>query len=179
MAATTGTKPVEESIERVNDEVAVGSDLEFQRKWWRFTRAIWIVFTAIVIADLLGCFGRGYFANARLRTNDSSMDVKYERIERFSTPSILRIEFGPSAIHDGKVQLWVSDTLIDALGNQRVIPEPVTSVVDRGGVLYTFGAASTPAAAAFALEPKGPGMYELAIRSAGGQELRPRIFVMP
>ena len=55
MPSQAPTKPVEDTISKVNDEIAVGSDLEFQRKWWRFTHLIWIVFTAIVIADLLGC----------------------------------------------------------------------------------------------------------------------------
>jgi hypothetical protein len=159
MASPAPTKPVEESISKVNDEIAVGSDLEFQRKWWRFTRVIWIVFAGIVIADLLGCFGRGPFANARVRTSDGTIDMKYERIERFSTPSILRIQFGPAAIHDGKIQLWASETLINSLGNQRVIPQPLTSTVGQNGVLYTFAATTVPAGIAFSLEPTAPGIY--------------------
>jgi hypothetical protein len=36
----SSAKPVEHTIEKVNDEIAVGSDLEFQRRWWRFERVI-------------------------------------------------------------------------------------------------------------------------------------------
>ena len=178
MASATQTKPVEDSIAKV-DDLAVGSDLEFQRKWWRFANVIWIVFAAVIVADLLGCFGRGFVANSHLRTNDGTMDVKYERIERFSTPSALRIQFGESAIRDGKVQLWISDKFIKSLSNQRVIPQPLSSVVGQGGVLYTFLAASPPAAIEFSLEPTAPGIYDLAMRVPGSEELRPRIFVMP
>ena len=179
MAASAPTKPVEDTISKVNDDIAVGSDLEFQRKWWRFTRVIWIVFTGVVIADLLGCFGRGPLANAHLRTNDGTMDVKYERIERFSTPSILRIQFGPNAIRDGKIQLWVGESMVKPLGNQRVVPQPLTSGVGQGGILYTFAATGLPASVEFALEPAAPGIYEASIRVPGSQELNPRIFVMP
>ncbi len=179
MASPAPTKPVEDSVAKVNDEVAVGSDLDFQRRWWRFTRVVWIFFTAVVIADLLGCFGRGPLANARARTNDGSMDVKYERIERFSTPSILRIRFGPNAIHDGKIQLWVSESLIHSLGNQRVIPQPFTSTVGQNGVLYTFLATNVPADVAFSLEPAAPGIYHLQMRVPGFDELDPAIYVMP
>jgi len=179
MASPAPTKPVEDSIAKVNDEVAVGSDLEFQRKWWRFTRVVWIVLTGIVIADLLGCFGRGPLANARARTSDGTMNVKYERIERFSTPSILRIQFGPTAIHDGKIQLWVSETVINSLGNQRVIPQPLTSTVGQNGVLYTFAVTTIPAEVAFSLEPSAPGIYHLQLRVPASEELKRTIYVMP
>ena len=179
MASSAATKPVEDTVSKVNDELAVGSDLEFQHKWWRFTRVLWIVFTAIIVADLLGCFGRGFLANARLQTSDGAMNVKYERIERFSTPSILRVEFGPAAIHDGKIELWISETFIKSLGNQRVVPQPLSSVVGQGGISYTFPATTVPAAVEFALEPLTPGIYNLALRTPGSQELHARIFVMP
>ena len=59
MATKTLTKPVQDSVAKVNDEVAVGEDLEFQRKWWRFENAAWVFFTLIIILDLCGLFGRG------------------------------------------------------------------------------------------------------------------------
>jgi hypothetical protein len=178
MASAT-TKPVEDTVSKVNDELAVGSDLDFQRKWWRFTRGLWIVFAAIIVADLLGCFGRGVVANARIQTRDGAMDVKYERIERFSTPSILRVQFGSSAIHDGKVQLWISDSFIKSLGNQRVVPQPSTSVIEQNGISYSFPASGVPAAVEFELEPLAPGLYHVGLRVPGSEELDPAIFVMP
>jgi hypothetical protein len=179
MAAQAQTKPVEETVSKVDDEIAVGSDLEFQRKWWRFTRVLWFVFTGIVVADLLGCFGRGPVANARIRSNDGTMDVKYERIERFSTPSILRIQFGPTAIHDGTIQLWISDSFIKFLGNQRVVPQPSTSVLGQEGILYTFPATTLPAAVEFAMQPTTPGICDLRMRVPRSEELKARVYVMP
>lgn len=179
MAAATQTKPVEDTISKVNDEVAVGSDLEFQRKWWRFTHVMWIVFACIVIADLLGCFGRGPLANARVRTNDGTMEVKYERIERFSTPSILRVQFGPGAIRDGKIQLWIAESLIKPLGTQRVIPQPLTSVEDRGGILYTFPTTALPASVQFELEPIFPGIYDTSLQVPDAEKVNLRMYVMP
>jgi hypothetical protein len=173
------TKPVEDSVAKVNDEFAVGEDLDFQHGWWRFERAVWVLFTLIVIADLLGCFGRGFLANARVRAPDGSLDLQYERVERFSTPSILRAKFGPDAIHDGKVQLWVSNNLIKDLGNQRVIPQPAESVLDNDGILYTFPTKPRSDTVEFALEPASPGVYDLELRVPGYQQLKARIFVVP
>jgi hypothetical protein len=68
MVSKPFTKPVEDSVARVNYEVAVGEDLEFQRKWWKFENAAWVLFTLIIIIDLLGVFGRGPVAKAKHRT---------------------------------------------------------------------------------------------------------------
>jgi len=80
------TQPVTDSVTKVNDEIAVGSDLRFQHRWWRFERTMWVVFVIIVVLDALGTFGRGWAANAQEKTHDGTMDVKYERIERFRPP---------------------------------------------------------------------------------------------
>jgi hypothetical protein len=178
-SSTTHTQPVGDTVAKVNDEVAVGSDLEFQQKWWRFTRTLWIVFAILIVADLLGCFGRGFVANAHARTSDGAMNVRYERIERFSSPSIFRIEFGPAAIRDGKIRLWVGESVIKCLGAQRVVPQPESSVIGQGGITYTFPASTIPAFVEFALEPTGPGIYTLPLRIPGSSHLSPKIFVMP
>jgi len=116
MATKPVTKPVQDSVARVNNEVAVGEDLDFQRKWWRFENAAWAFFTLIIVLDLAGLFGRGPIAKAERRTADGTIDVKYERIERTDSPSIMTIRFGPSAIQDGKIQLYVSNSLSNRWG---------------------------------------------------------------
>lgn len=173
------TTKVEDSVPKVNNEVAVGEDLEFQQGWWRFERAIWVFFAVLVLLDIFGVFGRGWFANAETKSSDGTMDVHYERVERFSSASILNIDFGPNAIHDGKIQLWVSASLVSKLGNQRVVPQPVNSVVGDAGILYTFDANRPPASVQFALQPGGPGIFPLEMRVPGAQPVTMKIVVMP
>ena len=99
------SKPVKDSVAKVNNEIEVGENLDFQRKWWRFENVVWVFFTLIILLDLAGLFGRGPIAKAERRSADGTIDVKYERIERTDSPSILTIDFGPSAIQDGKITL--------------------------------------------------------------------------
>src|SRR4051794_17000759 len=136
--------PDEHATSRVNNELSVGSDMQFQRKWWRFEKVIWWLLLFVVVGALLGVFGRGFLAKSKASTKDGSIQVEYDRFARYSTPSTIRVEFGPQAEHDGKVQLWASNDLLKTLGYQRVAPEPVQSVLDRGGVLYTFPALASP-----------------------------------
>lgn len=171
--------PVDSHISKVNDEIAVGADLDFQRRWWRFETAVWLLFTAILILDLIGLFGRGPLAKAHVETADHSVRITYERIERFSTPSTLTVHFDPSSVHDGKTQIWVSDSVVKELGNQRVVPEPLSAALDHDGVLYTFAAAPVPDSVQFSLQPRNPGVYRFAVRVAGSEQLTAPVLVMP
>ncbi len=179
MATKPFTKPVDDTVAKVDNEVAVGEDLDFQRKWWRFENAAWVIFTLIIILDLAGLFGRGPIAKAERRTADGTMDVKYERIERTDSPSIMSIEFGPSAIQQGKIQLYVSSSLVKSLGTQRVIPAPQNTVIGEGGLTYTFPATKPPASVDLALQPSGPGIYDFTVGVVGGQPVHARIVVVP
>jgi hypothetical protein len=173
------SKPVGDSVAKVNDEVAVGEDLDFQRKWWRFENAAWVIFTLIIVLDLAGLFGRGPIAKAERRSADGAMDIKYERIERTDSPSILTIQFAQSAIKDGKIQLYVSNSLVKQLGTQRVIPAPQDTVIGEGGLTYTFPASRAPAIVDLALQPEGPGIYNFTIGVVGGQPVQAKVVVVP
>jgi hypothetical protein len=179
MATKSFTKPVEDSVSKVNDEVAVGEDLEFQRKWWRFENAAWVFFTLIIVLDLSGLFGRGPLAKAERRTADGTIDVKYEYIERTDSPSIMTIQFGPSAIHDGKIHLYIDDSLVKPLGTQRVIPAPQDTLVGDGGLTYTFPASKLPASVDLALQPSGPGVFDFTLGVVGAERVRARVVVVP
>ncbi len=177
MSQVAFQKPVGDSVSKVNDEIAVGEDLGFQRSWWKFERVVWIFFGLLIVADLAGAFGRGPLADAHLE--NSAMAVKYERIERAESPSMLHIDFNASSIHDGKVQLFVSDSIVNKLGAERVIPAPEVSVVGNGGITYTFPATSTPASVAFALQPDSPGIEHFAVQVPGAAPLQARIVIVP
>ncbi len=107
--------------------------------------------------------------------------MKYERIERFGTPSVLTIHFSPQAVRDGKIQLWVSDSILKQLGNQRVVPQPMESVLDSGGIRYTFAASQQANSAGFALQPSTPGIYAFTMRlpQLPQDELHAKVLVMP
>ena len=75
MVTKPSTTPVTQSAPRVNDEIEVGEDLEFQRKWWRFENLAWILFTLVIVLDIAGLFGRGPIAKAERRSADGAIDV--------------------------------------------------------------------------------------------------------
>jgi hypothetical protein len=172
-------KAVGDDVPMVDNKVAVGADLEFQRKWWKFERYVWIFFSLVLIADLSGALGRGPLANAEGRTADGMLRVKYERVERANTASIMTILPQASAVKNGKLKLYVSDSVLKAFGAQRVIPEPEVSAVGGGGVTYTFAATEVPMTIQIELKPSFIGMHAFRIAVAGGQPMDAKAFVLP
>ena len=172
-------KPVEQDSVSKSGEVAVGEDLGFQRKWWVFERVIWSFFVLVIICDLLGLFGRGWLAQAQRATPDGALTLHYERIERTSTPSIMTLRFSPAAIHDGRIQVYISDSLVKPLGAQRISPQPAISAIGNGGITYSFAATQTPADAEISLEPGTPGPHRFRVQLAGDAPIDASIFVVP
>lgn len=173
------TQPVEDSVPKVDNAIAVGEDLDFQRRWWKFERVVWSFFLLILLCDALGLFGRGWLSKAQRSTADGTLNVKYERIERASTPSIMTIQLGQPAIQNGAAHLFVSESVIKELGNQRVAPQPASSVVGNGGITYTFPASEVPATVQLALEPSFPGIHHFTVQVPGSEPVVGTVTVVP
>lgn len=180
MSTPARTRSIEDSLPRDRNELSVGENLDFQRRWWRFEHVVWVVFTLIVALDIAGVFGRGPVAKVHKSTPDGAMNLTYERFQRFQTPSIISIHFGPNAVRDGKLQLWVSQSLITKAGNQRIIPQPASSELKDQGLLYTWAAGQNPDSADFAVEPSSPGVYRFSFRlPALADEFTETVIVWP
>jgi len=170
--------PIEDSVPKVGP-IAVGENLDFQRKWWRFEHIVWSIFLVILVCDLLGLFGRGWLAKATRTTSDGAMTVRYERLERTSTPSVITLQFGSAAIANGNIQFFVSDSLVKGLGAERIAPEPALSTIGNGGILYTFAATKSPAMVQIQLEPSFPGMHQFRVQRIGSEPIQAKVFVFP
>ncbi|HEX4771944.1 MAG TPA: hypothetical protein VH351_13990 [Bryobacteraceae bacterium] len=178
-SAPSQTKPVEDSIAKVNNEFAVGSDPEFQFRWERFESIVWAILIIFVLLSVAGVFGRGPAAKSRLQASDGSLQVEYERVQRFGAPSLVRITFPASSVQNGSLQLWVSESLIKALGAQRVIPQPAESKIDNQGILYTFPVTTGSGLVEFSTEPLSIGSSQIAFGVPGKANVQAKVFVLP
>ena len=168
-----------DEVPKIGDAVAVGENLAFQERWWTLETVVWGLFVCVLIADALGAFGAGWLAHAEVNDPASAMHMHYDRVARTGTPNKLAIEFAPGAEGDGKVHLLVSDSIAKELGAQRVIPQPETSAITSGGMLYTFPAGKTPGEVDFELAPGAPGMYHFSVQVPGHSAVERRVVVMP
>lgn len=167
-------------VPKVDNAVAVGEDLGFQERWWNFERVVWSIFALILVADVLGVFGRGWLAKAELKNPESGMHVKYERVERAMTPSVVSIQFDQSAVRNGSVHLYVSNSVVRDLGESRVIPQPEHSVIGDGGVLYDFPTqGKDPLTVQLELQPSFPGVHPFTLQVPGMAATGSRVVVVP
>jgi hypothetical protein len=171
--------PVGNSVPKVNEEVAVGEDLEFQRAWWRFEGIAWGLFTLIIALDLAGAFGRGPLAHARLASTDGSLEVRYDRIQRTGTSSLMTIELNAPSVQGDRATLFVSDELVRHLGAQRIIPQPAMTRVGGGGLTYSFLAAGQPVIVRIELEPPAPGVFRFVLSGGAGNSVSGKAWVVP
>ena len=179
MPTQSKTKPVEDTVAKVNGEFAVGEDLIFQRKWWKFSTGVWTLFTILLAASLLGLLGRGPLAKSHRATNDGALDVDYEKVQRYGTPSVMKVRLGPNAVRDGQVRLWVSDTLFQEMGSDKISPQPASSVVGSGGVWLVFADAGSPAKIQITLQPVAAGRNQFEMKTLASESLRLPVLVMP
>ncbi|MBB6144545.1 hypothetical protein HNQ77_002497 [Silvibacterium bohemicum] len=179
MAQPIYRKAVEDTVPKVNNEIAVGEDVEFQRKWWKFEKLVWAAFICFVLLDLAGVFGRGPLSKAHLATADGTVNVSYERVQRTGTPSTLKVEFRDRAIRNKQIRLWAGEDLVSKLGNKQIAPQPATSAVGDGGLHYTFPATTEPAEIVFSLQPPSPGLYDLSLGVDDFPAFHFKILVMP
>jgi hypothetical protein len=180
MSQTEFTTPVIDSVPKVNREVAVGEDLEFQRRWWRFEMIVWTLFVLVLLCALLGLFGRGWLARTQRSSPDGSLTIQYDRIQRTGSPSDLTLTIGPRAMHNGQIRLFLSRSTITRLGAQRISPQPEKSTLGDGGIIYTFPVQVLPASVVVSLEPSEPGRF--AFRAALPElntSLESRVIVVP
>ena len=180
MAQTAfSTKIDETAVPKVDDAVAVGEDLTFQEHWWTFERLIWSFFVLVLVADALGLFGQGWLAKATAGGQQNALTLRYERIERATTPSQLEVRFDPAAATNGAYQLFVSDSVIGDLGAQRIAPQPAGSQIGNGGITYTFPSIGGAARVLIELEPAKIGVHHFTVQVPGHPAIQTRVVVLP
>ncbi|MFN2398187.1 MAG: hypothetical protein ABR543_06035 [Gemmatimonadaceae bacterium] len=119
-------------------EFEIDQDLAFQRKEWRVERVGWLVMLGLVLATLLGAFGRGVLSGAEGEVEGGALRVNYERITRHESPSHLYVRLAPSLLDGEHVSLWIDRKYVEAVEMTRIIPQPERVVLGQNRVTYAF-----------------------------------------
>ncbi len=124
----------------VNDELEVGFDEPFERRWRVVEHLARGGMLLIVLAALGGFFGEGPFSHRTHKTPDGRLAVDYEPLARFGTTTQVTLHLSSSAADGtiGHVRVFVSTVLVEPLGLQKVLPTPDSTEAVGGGIIYTF-----------------------------------------
>lgn len=111
----------------------------------------------------------------------AGITVKYERVVRYKTPSIIFVRFHPGVIQGKQYLLQISNSIVQQLGEQRIVPEPQASTIIAGGLLYSFpvNANEMPQQVSFALEPATVGSVQIRLDIPGRPPFIRSVFALP
>jgi hypothetical protein len=177
------------TLDAVDDELEIGFDQKFERKWRRLELASQVVMGLFVLAALAGLFGRGPFSHRTYRTADGRLALDFEPVVRAGTTTQITVHFftpeGSKPTGEGAAdpaRLFVSSTVMEPLGLQRVIPQPDGAKAVAGGAVYQFAIPATADSAAvrFMLKPSGIGLVSAEVSDISrGRSLAWRQLVLP
>lgn len=174
----TGVQP---TASRVNDELTLGYNQDFEAQWWRIEVGLWITLSIFVVVGLTGLLGKGPLAHRSTGTQDGALTVNFEWIARYKTPEIMEVRVAPSLYSGGKAHLWLNRAIVEQMGLQRIIPEPVESRPGPNGIGYVFNVedATKPTLILFAKEASKPGTFMEEVKVDAQHDLFMRSITFP
>jgi len=181
----TGVKPeytaVEPTDSQVNDELTLGYDSDFESQWWRIEIGIWITLSIVVILGLTGLLGRGPLAHERRGSADGSLEVDFQRVARYKTPEIMIVRLTPDLYRQRAAHLWLNREIIEEMGLQRIIPQPLESRPGENGIEYVFPVQNPnePTLIRFVKEASKPGIFTEEVRVDSQHDVFLRSIAMP
>lgn len=167
---------------RGEGEIQLDEDRDFQQREWRGQRIGWAVMLLIVLAALLGLFGRGPLARATIGGEGDPVRLRYDRLTRHSSPAVLDIRLGAGvADEDGEVRLWLEREYMREMQVEEIAPEPESMEASENGIVYVFRVADRrrPTRVTFRIQPRGYWLQSGGVGLAGREPLRFRQFVFP
>ncbi|MGI3776068.1 MAG: hypothetical protein ACRYGC_02145 [Janthinobacterium lividum] len=139
--------------DRVNDELEVGYDLVFERRF-HYAEIAGRAFLFLVVAlALSGLLGRGPLSHESVRTPGGGPSADYEPVARYDTPTQVTLHLHP-APGQSTTTVVVDTGFIEPMGLTALQPTPLSSAAHRGGLALTFGVQPTKADTLVRLELK-------------------------
>jgi hypothetical protein len=132
--------------EPVNDELEVGFDSRFERRWHLYEIAGRIVMSLVVVAGMAGLLGSGPYSHRTLHFPSGRLAaIDFEPITRFDTPTQvtlhLRAATGPDG--DRPVEVRLSSNVVEPFGLQNAIPSAIRQRAAHGDVVMTLPVADS------------------------------------
>jgi hypothetical protein len=168
-------------LSTVDGEMELGSNVDFETRWWRLQRATWLVMALLLLGGLAGAFGRGPFDKATAGGPEDALRVEYEPVVHFRTPTILTLHMAADAVAGDVVRIRLGHALLGPLEIERIIPRPLEQVATSDGLLMTFDTThgSREATATIVLQPGTLGPVPVELAAGDRPPIRFHALVLP
>lgn len=149
-------------------------DPAFQRVNWRFERIGWGVMAVLLLAALLGLFGKGPLSHATAGTDNASL--KYQRFAHWESPD--RLTFNVHAQSEETV-LRVSRGYIEGVWVEDITPAPIATRALPEWIEFRFQTARGPSAITLHIQPQTIGLQRARFTVDGAEAATFWQFVYP
>ena len=175
-----------DSVERlrgadpINDELEVGFDQPFEQRWLRVEQVGRVVMVLFTAAGLAGFFGRGPFSHHTAKSAESALSVDFEPIARANATTQVTFHLD-NPTEQPTLDLFISTNVVEPMGLQHVLPDPVHSRVVGNGIVLTVGVptGTVDAELRLSLMPTGLGSNQLEARLGDHPPLKWTQFIVP
>ena len=160
------------------DGLSIDQDLEFQRRSWRIQRIGRGVIGLLLLAGLLGLFGRGWLARSTLAA--PGLEVRHPRFLRLQSPEEIVVRLTDRRPDKSTVELWVDESLPEFLEFTEITPAPVSQGVRDGRPTFRFEVGGdAPAVIRLRVNPRGWGSRSGRLGLVGGPSVELKQLVYP
>ncbi len=148
----------------------IGDDLDFVRRTWKFQRAGWVVMALVILAALLGVFGKGPLSTARVGEAGQALSVEYHRLWRYRKPDDITLHLGSQATTGREARVWLASDYVDKLEIEYITPNPDRVIAGSDRVIYVFNLAQPgqPVSITFNFSPQHVGALEAQVGVVDG-----------
>jgi len=170
MAQTRASRPQDDFARRMREP------LPFQRREWVTQRIFWALIALILIAAMVGVFGRGPLAHRT--TANTSLEVEYDWLTRVHSRSAWTLTPRTPPV-DGRYRVALDANWAQHFQIQDINPQPESARLVSGRWEYEFAAAGSDVAIVFHVEPRKIGRLEGSIQLNEEPPLPMSHFVFP
>lgn len=155
----------------------IAEDMALQCRVWRFERIGWWSLGLIVLLALLGLFSRGPLSRAERATPGGELVLRYQRFERQSAPTELRVQL--IAARGGRIWLVLGGDFLRSFAVEGIQPPPAAARSEGAGLALAFETGGAGRAEVhLALRPKRIGPSR-SVAAVAGRSLRFGQFIYP
>lgn len=169
-----------QGADRINEELEVGFDETFEKRWLRAEQAGRVFMVLFIAAGLAGLLGRGPYSHRTERIADSALAADFEPVTRSQSGTQVTFHLD-NPTDPPTLDLFIGTKLIEPMGLQRILPEPVRTRAVQDGLLLTVAVPprTHDATLRLMLQPVGIGPEELVARLEGHPTLHWTQIVVP
>ncbi len=169
-----------QGADRVNEELEVGYDDRFERRWRVAEQIGRCVMVLFVVAGLAGFLGRGPYSHQTAASIGTGMAVDFEPVTRSQAPTQVTFHLD-NLTSAPTIDVLVGTNIVEPMGLQRVEPQPLQTRLVKDGMVMTVAIppGTRDAKLRLMLQPVSLGPNELITKLNDDAPQRWTQFVLP